>query len=180
MRNNYTWQEKFERARQLAFEAHKNQKYGDLPYAFHLQAVVDVLQSFGATLEDEKTAPLLVAAWLHDTLEDTDLDLQIIRDEMGADVAEIVWRVTDEPSRNRKERKSATYQKTKESIAAVTVKLADRIANVAASKKSNPQLLAMYTKEQSEFYQALYTEPKNNLAESLWQQLNSCFDNAQT
>ena len=176
MKHNLSWHEKFERARQLALEAHKHQKYGELPYEFHLQAVVDVLINFGATLEDEKTAPLLVAAWLHDALEDTNIEFQTISSELGSDVAEIVWRVTDEPGKNRKERKLATYQKTKESLAAVTVKLADRIANVTASKKSNPNLFAMYAKEQPAFYETLYTKSDNSLVENLWQHLSRYFN----
>jgi guanosine-3',5'-bis(diphosphate) 3'-pyrophosphohydrolase len=147
-----------------------------LPYEYHLQAVVDVLLKFGANLETDETAPLLVAAWLHDALEDTALDFQTVSDEFGAEVADIVWRVTDEPGRNRKERKQATYQKTKQSPAAIAVKLADRIANVAASKKGNAELFKMYAKEQEEFYKQLYQASDDKLVRSLWEHLKSYFE----
>ncbi len=167
---------KFERARALARQAHGSQKYGDLPYEFHLQAVVDVLFRFGATLDNDETAPLLVAAWLHDTLEDTELDKQAVADEFGADIAEIVCRVTDEPGENRKARKAATYAKTAASEAAVIVKLADRIANVEESLQNNKGLFRMYAKEQASFSSALRSSAQGELAQRLWQHLDDCFD----
>lgn len=99
-----------------------------------------------------------------------------INDEFGSEVAEIVRRVTDEPGKNRRERKQATYQKTKQSPAAVTLKLADRIANVAASKANNPGLFQMYAKEYSEFQNQLYQESSNELTRNLWQELNRYFE----
>src|SRR5262245_31138361 len=103
----------FEQARQLAIAAHGNQTYGDKPYEHHLRAVVDVLKRFGASLEDASTAPLLIAAWLHDSLEDTALSRAEVETNFGAEVTELVWRVTDEPGATRKERKPATYRKTR-------------------------------------------------------------------
>lgn len=173
------WKTKFNRARLLAEEAHGSQQYGELPYEFHLQAVVDVLLRFGARLDDAKSAPLLIAAWLHDTLEDTEIDKQTLTAEFGADVADIVWRVTDETGENRKARKAATYSKTRASEAAVIVKLADRIANVEASAQNNKGLFRMYAKERASFSEALRSPTQNTLAQRLWQHLDSLFDTQQ-
>src|SRR5215510_1000930 len=145
----------FEQARDLAIAAHGDQLYGDKPYAFHLGAVVGVLKRFGADLADPATAPLLIAAWLHDTLEDTTLTRDEVETRFGNEVAELVWRVTDEPGATRKERKPATYRKTRENETAIVLKLADRIANVEASLESGGRLLHMYQREQSEFKLAL-------------------------
>lgn len=162
----------FEQAREVAIAAHGDQPYGDKPYEYHLQAVVDVLRRFGASLEDAATAPLLIAAWLHDSLEDTALSRGEVETMFGAEVAELVWRVTDEPGATRKERKPATYRKTRENESAVILKLADRIANVEASLENNSGLLRMYQREQPEFKQALHAASTSELTAMMWDHLD--------
>jgi (p)ppGpp synthase/HD superfamily hydrolase len=162
----------FEQARELAIAAHGDQKYGEKPYEHHLQAVVDVLIRFGASLNNETTAPLLVAGWLHDSLEDTALTRIEVETRFGSEVAELVWRVTDEPGATRKERKPATYRKTRENQAAIILKLADRIANVEASLASKSGLLRMYQREHAEFKQALKPMSNNDMAEVMWSYLD--------
>lgn len=163
--------EKYNQARELAITSHKNQKYGDKPYEYHLQAVVDVLIRFGAKLDDKTTAPILIAAWLHDSLEDTALTYEQIEVQFGQEVAELVWRVTDESGASRKERKSATYCKTQQNPSAVILKLADRIANVEASL-ANDSKFSMYKNEYTEFKQALQSPSANSLAIQMWDYLD--------
>ena len=103
------WTDSFEQARTLALASHAGQLYGDVAYAKHLESVIEVLERFGARLDDDWTAPILVAGWLHDAVEDTPLDLDTVRTQLGDTVADLVWRVTDEPGANRRERKAATY-----------------------------------------------------------------------
>lgn len=164
--------ERFDEARAVAIAAHGGQMYGDQPYAYHLQAVVDVLTRFGARLEDAATAPLLVAAWLHDSLEDTALTFAEIEARFGAEVAELVWRVTDEPGATREERKPATYLKTRESAMAVVLKLADRIANVEASLATDRKLVEMYRREHAEFRTMLHPAAGGEIASRMW----TCLD----
>lgn len=164
--------ERFDEARVVAIAAHGDQMYGDQPYAYHLQAVVDVLTRFGTGLEDAATAPLLVAAWLHDSLEDTALTFAEIEARFGAEVAELVWRVTDEPGATREERKPATYRKTSASEMAVVLKLADRIANVEASLATDRRLLEMYRREHVEFKATLHPAAGGELAGRMW----TCLD----
>lgn len=156
----------------MAREAHQGQQYGAFSYDRHLREVVNTLVDFGATLGDSKTAPILVAAWLHDSLEDTSLEFELIEERLGEDVAQIVWRVTDEPGQNRKQRKAATYLKTRQDERAIILKLADRIANVRASQHNNPKLFQMYAKEQTEFSQALRPWSNSQLALRLWENLD--------
>ena len=111
----FDWYEIFERGRLVACQAHGEQRYGDKPYKNHLADVVAVLRRFGLSLDDNETAPILVAAWLHDSLEDTALERDFLTREFGSDIAELVWLVTDEPGLSRKERKPATYRKTAKS-----------------------------------------------------------------
>lgn len=137
-------------ARKLAYDAHRDQRYGDKPYAAHLLAAANVLFEFSCwTLE------LLAAAWLHDSIEDAGLTRERIAEICNERVAELVWRVTDEPGKNRRERKTATYPKIAADPQAILIKLADRIANVRACLAGNSKLLAMYRKEYPAFAAAL-------------------------
>lgn len=166
------WNVLFQKAKMLAIEAHGAQRYGDRPYADHLAAVVGILERFGGSLEDEWTAPILVAAWLHDALEDTALAKGAIQDQICDIVADLVWRVTDEPGANRKVRKAATYLKLQQNERAVILKLADRIANVEESLRNNSRLLSMYCKEHPGFVDALYPACVSTMAQAMWLHIN--------
>jgi (p)ppGpp synthase/HD superfamily hydrolase len=167
-----TWTEAFQSARTMAVAAHGDQRYGEQPYSDHLEEVVAVLHRFGASLENEATAPLLVAAWLHDSVEDTALGHEEVAVTFGPVVADLVWRVTDEPGRNRKERKAATYPKIAADETAILLKLADRIANVESSIRYELRLLEMYRKEQQSFQAALRPHCQSELAERMWAALD--------
>lgn len=162
----------FERARRIAVEAHGEQRYGDEPYEHHLAAVVAVLQRFGANHDDAESAALLVAAWLHDALEDTALARNNVEREFGGEIAELVWRVTDEPGQNRKARKAATLPKIAESESAIILKLADRIANVEAAEQNNSGLFEMYRREHAEFAAALQAQSKSERSKRMWRHLS--------
>ena len=60
-----------------------------LPYISHLMAVVLILSDY---TDDEDT---IVAAFLHDTLEDTDYTLEELREDFGGPVSEIVLSLTE-------------------------------------------------------------------------------------
>lgn len=150
-------------AREFATKKHALQRYGDEPYTAHLKAVRDVIRWAG--IADEH--PLAVAAWLHDTLEDTDATKDEIEQHFGAEVVALVWAVTG-VGKNRKERNANAYAKMREHPAAITLKLADRIANVEASARV-PDKLAMYQKEWPHFRDAL----AGHGTELLWKRLRS-------
>jgi (p)ppGpp synthase/HD superfamily hydrolase len=137
-----------DRARDFAVLAHGGQKYGTHPYGVHLAAVRKVLADFG------HAGALAVAAWLHDTVEDTSATREQIEAEFGPEVAALVWAVTG-VGQNRKERVADAYAKMRALPEAITLKLADRIANSEASAKDNPKLLAMYRSELPTFEAAL-------------------------
>lgn len=145
------------RAEQLATAAHLGQLYGDLPYAVHLRAVVEVLQEFGVI-----DSVVIAAGWLHDAIEDAGLTPARIAGRLGGGagaemVGAIVDAVTDGEGGNRAQRKERPYRLIPGVPGALTVKLADRIANVRAAKVSQPNLLRMYRKEQEEFERRLAT-----------------------
>jgi (p)ppGpp synthase/HD superfamily hydrolase len=141
-------------ARRFAIEAHKDTRYGDLPYEFHLQAVVDVM--------GECTPEAIAAAWLHDVVEDTHVSLNDIRNNYGGKVARLVDCVTDAPGNNRREKKVGMYAKLSSGPPlARRLKMADRIANMTASME-NPKMRAMYRAEFPEFIQIAGVDPTND------------------
>jgi (p)ppGpp synthase/HD superfamily hydrolase len=147
-------------ARAFAVERHGTQQYGTSPYLVHLAAVRAVLADAGIG------SPYLVAAWLHDIIEDTPTTQAEVAARFGAPVADLVWAVTGVGA-NRKARNADAYAKMRAHPAAATLKLADRIANVEASAASAPDKLAMYRKEWPAFSAAL-----DGLGDpALWQRL---------
>lgn len=158
-----------ERASAFARQAHADQQYaGGSFHEKHLGRVVATLQEFGETDEVK-----LAAAWLHDTVEDTDITLDDIRRQFGDDVADLVWRLTDEEGGNRRERHAKTHAKIRERREAVRVKLADRIANVESAMEQRSNLYGMYRSEHAHFRADLYREGE---WEDMWERLDKRFE----
>lgn len=156
-----------ERAFMVAKKAHSNQTYDIYPYEYHVQQVAKIAEELGY---DES---IVISAFLHDTIEDTDLSYNDIKTAFGVEVAEIVYCVTDELGRNRKERKEKTYPKIRSNWKAVAVKICDRIANIQQSILYQPNKLKMYQKEHKDFYENVHSKdhPENELNKA-WNKLN--------
>lgn len=137
---------------EFAVYAHGDQMYGDKPYYYHLRAVVSTMQAF--SIWDKE---ILAAGYLHDTLEDTEVTKADLVTLFGQSVADMVDACTDGEGKNRAERKARPYSLIPNVPGAVTVKIADRLANVMANYvEGNDGLLAMYDKEHRKFRE-LYT-----------------------
>jgi len=124
----YTY--RIEQALRAAAVLHKEQKRrgtGSLPYITHLMAVTIILRDY---TEDEDT---LIAALLHDTLEDTDYTEDELREDFGDKVLEIIKSLTEpqESGITWQERK-ATYSKQLKTAPeeALMVAAADKIHNM--------------------------------------------------
>lgn len=136
----------YKEARMVAVKAHSNQSYDEIfPYEKHLDDVVDVLKRFGYS------GKYIVAGYLHDSIEDDGISYNDIKKHFGVDVAEMVFCVTDELGRNRKEKKVKTLPKIASNPDAIILKLADRIANIEHGGK-----IDMYLKEYVEFKGSLF------------------------
>lgn len=118
------------RAASFAACKHKDQRRKDAaasPYINHPLALVDVLVNEGR-VSDIHT---IVAALLHDTIEDTDATAEEIGREFGLVVRSIVEEVSDSPGLNRKARKQAQIDRAPSlSSGARAVKLADKVCNL--------------------------------------------------
>ena len=116
----------------LAFAAHKHrdQRRKDAeasPYINHPIALADVLVNEGGVTD----APVIAAALLHDTVEDTDTRPQELAEAFGPRIAGIVAEVTDDKALPKAERKRLQVEHAASiSREAKLVKLADKICNV--------------------------------------------------
>lgn len=83
---------------------------------------------------------VLVAALLHDVVEDTDTTYDEIRDRFGDDVARIVAEVTDDKGLKKKERKELQVEHAPTlSAGAKLIKIADKISNVREIANDPPK-----------------------------------------
>ena len=145
------------KAEAVAADAHgkKGQvrKYTGEPYIEHPRAVVALVRSVP---HDEA---MLAAAWLHDTVEDTDLTVADIERMFGTDVATLVDSVTDisRPSDgNRKVRKAIDRDHLAgASPRAKTIKLADLIDNSRSIVERDPDFAKVYLAEKRELLAVL-------------------------
>ena len=141
-------------SQQFAISKHGNQKYGEHPYSYHLNYVVNILTEYGYAKDDA----IISAGWLHDTIEDTDTTHAMLVLEFNQEIADIVWAVSSEPGKNRQAKFRNTAPKIISNKKALIIKLADRIANTEASLANNPKLYQMYVKEFTLFHELLYQD----------------------
>jgi len=118
------------KAAQFAARKHKDQRRKDAassPYINHPLALANILREEGK-VDDVR---VIVAALLHDTIEDTETEYDEIRGLFGEEVAEIVAEVTDTKWLKKTSRKRLQISKaSRASSGAKLVKLADKIANL--------------------------------------------------
>jgi len=97
------------------------------PYINHPIAVAEMLHTIGGVSD----VPTLVAAILHDTIEDTDTTPDEIKREFGDEVLSIVLEVTDDKSLSKPEIIRIGLETTpNKSLAARQIKIADKISNI--------------------------------------------------
>lgn len=105
------------------------------PYFNHLLEVAELIAASSRELDVE----LMMAAFLHDTVEDTGVTLLELEQRFGKDVADLVAEVTDDKSLPKETRKQLQVQHTPEkSQRAQTLKLADKTSNLRAIISSPP------------------------------------------
>lgn len=114
----------------LSATKHRDQRRKDAnatPYINHPIALLDVLAN-EAGIEDEK---VLVAAVLHDTIEDTDTTERELVKHFGEEITGIVLELSDDKSLPKAERKRLQIAHAAgASRRAKLVKLADKICNL--------------------------------------------------
>ena len=165
------------RARRFATQAHRRidhrRKYSAQPYEVHLKSVAQLVAAVTADAET------IAAAWLHDTVEDTEVTLDQIRERFGPGVAELVAELTD-VSRpgdgNRAARKAIDRAHTaRASPRAKTVKLADLLDNCRDIRRADPRFARLFATEARALLDVL-REGDARLYRKLEQELDECLD----
>jgi GTP diphosphokinase / guanosine-3',5'-bis(diphosphate) 3'-diphosphatase len=122
----------------FAAEKHCRQRRKDAdesPYINHPIAVATVLAVEG-DISDEAT---LLAAILHDTVEDTQTTFAELEEHFGPEVAGLVRELTDDKHLEKGERKRLQIEHARDSsLLAKQVKIADKICNVRDISVSPP------------------------------------------
>ena len=135
---------KIEKAINFAREKHKGQLDDEgKDYFFHLEQVVDILQS---VTDDEE---IIASAYLHDTLEDTNTTYNELVEEFGVVVADLVNEVTHE---GQKDEKGFYFPRLK-SKKAILIKFADRLSNISRMNNWSESRKKQYLKK-SKFWRS--------------------------
>ena len=129
----------FVKAVAFAADKHRNQRRKDAeasPYINHPIALANVLANEGGV--DDET--VLVAAILHDTIEDTDTTADELRRLFGKRITDIVLEVTDDKVLEKAERKRLQVVHAPHlSRRARILKIADKTANLNSILQSPPE-----------------------------------------
>ena len=140
----------------LAAEAHKEQrrKTGE-PYIIHPIAVARIVAE-----ELELGANPVIAAFLHDVVEDTDYTIEEIRERFGDDVAFLVGVVTKQKKdKYEKSKQVDNYRQILASVQydvrAILIKLADRLHNMRTLDSMRPDKQMKIAGETDYFYAPL-------------------------
>lgn len=130
-----------------AFKVAKDRHNGQVrssgePYIIHPIAVAKIVLDYGMDYQS------VVAAMLHDTVEDTDLTLEEVKKEFGADIAALVDGLTKLGKvpldiKDKEEQQAENVRKMllamSEDIRVIIIKLADRLHNVRTLNFVAPQ-----------------------------------------
>jgi (p)ppGpp synthase/HD superfamily hydrolase len=125
-------------AANFAARKHANQRRkGDAaePYINHLIEVAELVSS----VVSETATDLVVAALLHDTIEDAGVTKEELMELFGPNVAQLVIEVTDDKSLPKQERKQLQIENApRRSAGAQMIQLADKISNLRSLASSPP------------------------------------------
>lgn len=165
-----------EEIRLTAWNLHESvgQTYdNNLPYGHHLSMVAEAAIKYGCDVvaDESDIIPLIFAAFFHDSIEDARLTYndvvamaeRFMNDKQALTAAEIVYALTNDKGRTRKERAGEHYYiGIRETPYAPFVKLCDRLANMTYSFKgtndSNNHMHKVYQSEWPHFIQAISVE----------------------
>lgn len=125
-------------ARSIMIKAHEEsatpKRWDGRPYYVHPIKVVSILEKFGVT--DEK---ILIAGYLHDTLEDTDLNEYAIKDIFGSEVLSMVKELTFKDSKDNDEIYYEQVKKLSNNVR--IIKVADILANLTDEGKKSDHFI---------------------------------------
>lgn len=134
-----------------------NHLYNGQPYTTHLEMVVGTANKFIHLIPESDRGNVIAACWCHDVIEDTRQTYNDVKAMTNETVAELVYALTNDKGKNRKERAGKKYYDGIKAVKyASFVKMCDRIANIEYSKRTKSHMLNMYIEESDDFVDALY------------------------
>ncbi len=144
-----------DRAIKFATRMHEGQKrkYSGIPYISHPIGVMEIVSTV------DHTEQMLIAAILHDTVEDCDVEIKDITLFFGKEVSQMVEQLTDvskPEDGNRALRKKLDAIHLSHAWPCVkTIKLADLIHNSESIIRCDPEFAKVYIKEKEWLLKAL-------------------------
>ena len=143
-----------DKAYNLALNSHKEQKrVSGIPYILHPTSVAYILAELGMDTES------IVAALLHDVVEDTEIELDYIEKDYGKEIRNLVDGVTKIgklPFSTFEERQAENVRKMlvamSEDIRVIIIKLADRLHNMRTINCMPPQKRRDKARESMEIF----------------------------
>lgn len=150
--------------------AKQKRKYTDEPYFVHCQQVAELVKNKGGT------ESMIVAAYLHDIVEDTDFTHNSIRHWFGDEVSNLVYWLTDisrPEDGNRKTRKEIDLNHIiKAPTEAKIIKCADLISNAHSIVQHDPDFAKVFLAEMRKILEAFDT--KHRLQDIAFAVLENC------
>lgn len=149
---------KIDEARTFAISKHQNQfrRNSGEPYVHHC---IRVARTVAENSNNDEI--LVVAALLHDTLEDTQTTFSELQSEFGTKVASLVLELTNDPIELSKTSKSdyLAQKIPRLSSDALLIKLADRLDNIADTKEGDAWSGKYIEQTKRVFLQGLFGNP---------------------
>ena len=146
--------EKIEKAYNYAKEAHGDQRrVSGIPYILHPTSVACILVGLGMDTDS------IIAALLHDVVEDTDITLEDVTKEFGSDIALLIdglTKISKIAFLNREEQQAESIRKMliamSNDIRVIIIKLADRMHNMRTIDCMHEQKRRDKARENMEVY----------------------------
>ena len=147
------------KAMEYAAKAHRGdtRKGGDVPYFVHPCEVAMILKE--NSFEDK----IVAAGLLHDTLEDTDIKKEDLREEFGEEILELVLSASeklegrDERSWDKRKRNTVNFLKNEANFKNKAVACADKLSNARSIFRD---LETADISDRKEFWQR-FSEPRS-------------------
>lgn len=149
-------------AKDYAIKAHADTNHfydveKQIPYSFHLKMVVGFAERFIYLIPTTYHQIIYDACWCHDVIEDCRQTYNNVLKITNVTTADIVYAVTNEKGKTRRERANHKYyQGIKETEFATFVKLCDRLANFQHSIDTGNSMAKRYKDENRSFISSLY------------------------
>jgi GTP diphosphokinase / guanosine-3',5'-bis(diphosphate) 3'-diphosphatase len=143
----------------FARDAHKDQvrKYTGEPYHCHLAEVVAISMSTGWRHPMIHPDSFMAVGWLHDVMEDCEVDRDELHQRFGFEVAIGVYLLSDlETEGNRAQRKRASRERLSTAPSWVqTIKYADLISNTYSIVRHDPEFAKVYLQEKRDLLEVM-------------------------